>query len=157
MTWQWKVALSGLKTTGSSFLDVTDFIKTEQFIQKSPQIDNNNHGRKTRKNSSWKKRACQVVDIAIPADHKLRLKRKQKVDKYLDLAWELIKAVEHEGDGDTNYSWYPWNSPQKLGKETGGTEIRGKIKTIQTAALLSQNIQKSPVELMRLVVTLISV
>ena len=26
----------------------------------------------------------------------------EKIDKYVDLAWELKKTVEHDGDGDTN-------------------------------------------------------
>ena len=29
------------------------------------------------------------------------------------------EADEHEGDGDTNCSWCPWNGPQEPGKETG--------------------------------------
>ena len=27
------------------------------------------------------------------------------------------KTVEHEGDGDTNCNWCPWNSPQRLGEK----------------------------------------
>ena len=47
----------------------------------------------------------------------MKMNESEKVDKYLNLK----KAVEHEGDGDTNYSWSSWNSPQKPGKETGST------------------------------------
>ena len=26
------------------------------------------------------------------------------------------KVEEHESDGDTNYSWWPWNGPDRPGK-----------------------------------------
>ena len=32
------------------------------------------------------------------------------------------KAVEHEGDGDTNCRWYPWDGFQKPGKKVGWTK-----------------------------------
>ena len=48
------------------------------------------------------------------------MKENKKIGKYLDLAREQVKAMEHEGDGDTNISWCTWNGLQMLGKETGG-------------------------------------
>ena len=38
-----------------------------------------------------KKRICKIVDFAIPADHRIKLKECEKKDKYLDLAKELKK------------------------------------------------------------------
>ena len=38
-----------------------------------------------------KKRTCKVVDFAVPADHRIKLKKLEKKDKYLDFAWELKK------------------------------------------------------------------
>ena len=38
-----------------------------------------------------KKRTCQIVDFAVPADHRVKLKRNEKRDKYLNLARELKK------------------------------------------------------------------
>ena len=35
-----------------------------------------------------KKRNCKIVDFAIPADHRIKLKESEKKDKYLDLARE---------------------------------------------------------------------
>ena len=32
-----------------------------------------------------KKRTCRIVDFAVPADHKVKLKECEKRDKYLDL------------------------------------------------------------------------
>ena len=48
------------------------------------------------------------------------------IDKYLDLARELNKAVEHRGDGDSTCSWCGWNGVQRPGKETGRTENQNK-------------------------------
>ena len=38
-----------------------------------------------------KKRTCKIVDLAVPADHRIKLKECKKKDKYLDLARELKK------------------------------------------------------------------
>ena len=38
-----------------------------------------------------KKRNCNIVDFAIPADHIIKLKECEKKDKYLGLARELKK------------------------------------------------------------------
>ena len=38
---------------------------------------------------------------AVPVDHRVEWKEKEKNDKYQDLAKEQ-KNIEHEGDGDTN-------------------------------------------------------
>ena len=38
-----------------------------------------------------KKKICKIVDFAVPADHRIKLKECEKSDKYLDLARELKK------------------------------------------------------------------
>ena len=38
-----------------------------------------------------KKRTCKIVDFAVPADHRIKLKESEKKDKYLNLARELKK------------------------------------------------------------------
>ena len=38
-----------------------------------------------------KKRICKIVDFAVPADHRIKLKECEKKDRYLDLARELKK------------------------------------------------------------------
>ena len=45
-------------------------------------IINNNNNKK-------KKRICKIVDFAVLADHRIKLKECEKKDKYLDLAREL--------------------------------------------------------------------
>ena len=39
-----------------------------------------------------KKILCKIVDFAVPADHRIKLKECEKKDKYLDLARELKKV-----------------------------------------------------------------
>ena len=44
-----------------------------------------------------------MVNFAIPAGHRVKLRESKKRDKYLDLVKDLQKqTVEHEGDDDTN-------------------------------------------------------
>ena len=60
----------------------------------SPNLD-----QKTRPyNNQQKKRICKIVDFAVPADHRIKQNECEKKDKYLNLAWELKKTMEHEGD-----------------------------------------------------------
>ena len=40
-------------------------------------------------NNNKKKRTCKIVDFAVSADHRIKLKECEKKDKYLDLAREL--------------------------------------------------------------------
>ena len=77
-----------------------------QHTQGSPNL-----GQKTRlNNNQQKKRTCKIVDFAVPADHGIKLKESEKKDKYLDLAREFKKAVEHAGDNYTNCDWCVWNN-----------------------------------------------
>ena len=82
-----------------------------------------------------KKRICKIVDFAVPADHRIKLKECEKRDKYLDLARELKKI---------------WNMKVKIipivigafGTVTKGLlkgledlEVGDRVETIQTTAL----------------------
>ena len=51
--------------------------------------------KKKKKKKKEKKRTCKIVDFAVPADYRIKLKESEKKDKYLDLARELKKTVEH--------------------------------------------------------------
>ena len=53
-----------------------------------------------------KKKNYRIVDVSAAADHRMKIKQSIKRDKYLDFAWELKKAEEHEIDDDTNCNWY---------------------------------------------------
>ena len=75
-------------------------IHTDHLISaRSPDLINNK-----------KKRICSIVDVAVPADHRIKLKECEKKDKYLDFARELKKTMEHEGDNYTNRNWCFWYS-----------------------------------------------
>ena len=45
-------------------------------------------------NQQAKEKTCWIVDFAVPADHRVKLKESEKSDKYLDLARELKKTME---------------------------------------------------------------
>ena len=44
-------------------------------------------------NNYYKKITCQIVDFAVPANHRVKLKENEKKDKYLDLSRELKKKL----------------------------------------------------------------
>ena len=52
---------------------------------------------------------------------------------YQDLASELKKTMEHEGDGDTSCNWSTISKGLVKGQED--LEIRGQAVTIKTTAL----------------------
>ena len=84
-----------------------------------------------------KKRTCKIVDFAVQADHRIKLKECEKKDKYLDLARELKKL---------------WNMqvtiiPIVIG--AFGTVTKGLLKRLENG----QNTKKSPGDLRRLAVT----
>ena len=83
-----------------------------------------------------KGKICKIVDFAVPADHRLKLKEYENRDKYLDLARELKKL---------------WNMKvtiipiviaafgtviKGLLKGLEDWEVVGRVETIQTTVLL---------------------
>ena len=42
------------------------------------------------------------MEFKVHSDHRVKLKENKKKDKYLDLAREMKKIMEHESDGYTN-------------------------------------------------------
>ena len=84
-----------------------------------------------------KKRTCKIVDFAVPADHRIKLKECEKKDKHLNLSRELKKKL--------------WNLkvtiiPMVIGafgtvtkgllKDPEDLEAGGQVETIQTTTLL---------------------
>ena len=98
-----------------------------------------NLGQKTRpysiqkkKKKKKEKRTCKIVDFAVPADHRIKLKESEKKDNYLDLAWELKKL---------------WNIKvtilltvigvfRTVTKGLENLNVIGRVKNIQTRPLL---------------------
>ena len=102
-----------------------------------------------------KKRTCRIVDFAILADHRVKLKENEKKDKYLNLARELKK---HESDNYTNCDWCSWYSHQRLIKGTG--ELGNKRMSGEHPYYIienGRNTEKSLGVLRRLAVTQTSV
>ena len=48
---------------------------------------------KKKKKKGKKKRTCKIVDFAVPADHRIKLKASEKKNTCLDLSWELKKKL----------------------------------------------------------------
>ena len=72
-----------------------------------------------------KMRTCRIVNFAIPADHRVKMKEREKKDKYFYLARELKKPMEHESDDDTNCKLSAGYSHSRINK---GIERLGKKK-----------------------------
>ena len=89
-----------------------------------------------RKKKEKKKRAYQIVDFVVPADHRVKLKQCEKRDKYLDLARELKKRW------NMNVTEIPVvigalsTVTKGLVQGLDDLEIKRRVETIQTAALL---------------------
>ena len=72
-------------------------------------IINKKKKKKKKKRKKKEKRIRKIIDFAVAADHRIKLKECEKRDKYLDLARELKKTMEHEGDNYTNCDWCFWH------------------------------------------------
>ena len=88
------------------------------------------------------------MDFAVPPSHRMKMKECEKRDKYLDFAWELKKnkTMEHKGDSDPDYKWWPQNDPQRLGKEdrSVGNRRMSWVYPNHSIVEVSQNTEKSP-------------
>ena len=101
-----------------------------------------------------KKRTCKIVDLVVSTDHRVKLKRSEKNDKYLDFTWE-VKKMELENDGYVSYNCHPGYSHQRTYKRTGGL---GNKKTSgdhpnYCIIEIGKNTEKSPGDLRRLAVS----
>ena len=61
-------------------------IQTYHLISaRRPNLIVTNNIKKKKKKEKKKKRTCKILDFALPADHRIKLKESEKKDKYLDL------------------------------------------------------------------------
>ena len=99
-----------------------------------------------------KKRNCQIVDYAVPADHRVRLKESEKKDKYQDFAWELKETMENESNGDIICSWCSWYSYQMISTGTGeyGNKKTSGDHPNDSVIKIGLNTEKSPGDLREL-------
>ena len=78
---------------------------------------------------------CYLVDFTALADHRVKIKESEKIDKYLDLARERGKKLCDKNVIPIVVSALG-TVPKGLEKKPEEFGIRGKIETIQTTALL---------------------
>ena len=100
-------------------------------------------------------RIWKIVDFAVPADDRIKLKDCEKKDKYLDLTRELKKSMEHEGDDCNNCDWCFWHSKKRIIKGPGGLGSwrASGYHPNDSITENGQNTDKSPGDLRRLAVT----
>ena len=65
-------------------------IQTDHLIS-TRRPDLSNDKQKQKKKKKKEKRTCRIMNVAVPADHRIKSKESEKKDKYLDLAKELKK------------------------------------------------------------------
>ena len=83
-----------------------------------------------------KKRTCKIVDFAVPADYRIKLKEWEKKDKYLDLAMELKKVWNMQVTIIPIVIGTFGTVTRGLLKVMEDLEVDGRVETIQTTTLL---------------------
>ena len=83
-----------------------------------------------------KKRTWQIVDFAVPADHRVKLKESKKRGKYLDLVRELKKLCNMRVMVTPIMVGALGTVTKGLVQGRVDFKIKGQVKTIQTTALL---------------------
>ena len=83
-----------------------------------------------------KKRTCKIVDFAVLADHRIKLKECEKKDKYLNLARELKKLWNMQVTIIPIVIGAFGTVTKGLLKGLEDLDVGGWVETIQTTALL---------------------
>ena len=99
-----------------------------------------NLGQKTRpynqqKKKKKRKKICKIVDFAVLADHRIKLKQCEKRDKYLDLARELIKVWNMKLTIIPIVIGALGTETKALLKGLEDLEVGGRVETIETTTL----------------------
>ena len=82
------------------------------------------------------KKICKIVDFAVPADHRIKLKEGEKRNKYLDLARELKKIWNMKGTIIPIVIGTFDTVTKGLLKGIEDLEVDSQVETIQTTTLL---------------------
>ena len=104
-----------------------------------------------------KKRIFKIVDFAVPADLRIKLKEREKKDKYLDLAKELKKLWNMKVTIVPIVIGAFGTITKGLLKGLEDLEVGERVETIKMTALLRTVRILSPGDLKKLVVTQIPV
>ena len=95
-----------------------------------------NNQQPKKKEKEKKERICKIVDFAIPADHRIKLKGNEKKNKYLDLARELKKLWNMKVTIVPIVICAFGTVTKGLLKGLEDLEVSGRVEIIQTTALL---------------------
>ena len=87
-------------------------------------------------NQQQKKRNCKIVDFAVPAELRIKLKECEKKDEYFDLARELKKLWNMKMTFIPTVIGAFGTVTKGLLKGLEDLEVGGRVETIQTTALL---------------------
>ena len=68
-----------------------------------------------RKAIEWVFQATNKRNLTVPADHRVKLKEREKRDKNQNLARKMNNTMEYESDGDTNSNWRARNNTPRIG------------------------------------------
>ena len=52
------------------------------------------------------KKTCRIVNFAVSACHRVKVKESEKKDKYFDLQEKWKKSMEHESDDNSSCKWF---------------------------------------------------
>ena len=99
--------------------------------------------------SAWrptKKRTSRIVDFAISADHRVKLKEIENIDKYLDHPGKLKKLWNMKVTVIPVVIGAFGTITKGLVQGLKDLEIRGRVETIQTTALRSARILRTVLE-----------
>ena len=83
-----------------------------------------------------KERTCKIGNFIVPADHRVKLKEREKKDKYLDLVRELEKMWNMKVIFMPIVTGALGTVTEGLVKGLEGLDITGQVETIQTTVLL---------------------
>ena len=83
-----------------------------------------------------KKRICKIIDFAVPADQRIKLKECKKKDKYLDFARKLKKLWNMKVTIVPIVTGAFGTMTKGLLKSLEDLEVGGRVETIQMTALL---------------------
>ena len=89
-----------------------------------------------KKKKKRKKRTCKIIDFAVSADHRIKLKECEKKDKYLGLARQLKKLWNMQVTIIPIVIGAFGTVTKRLLKGLEDLEVGRRVETIQMTALL---------------------
>ena len=108
-------------------------VQTDHLISaRRPDLIIINNNKKKKK----EKRICKILNFAVPVDHRIKLKDREKKDKYLDFARELKKLWNMKVTIIPIVIGAFSTVTKGLLKRLEDLEVGGRVETIRTTAIL---------------------